>query len=462
MTPEAEQARGEQPSALERLRDRTDELELIISSLTIFALFSLPGWLLNRLAEVFTHLSTALLIASQSIVLLLSGFCYGLGACFVIHLMARAYWVGLIGLRAAFPDGINWDRTPNLGPITREHYRERLPDLGALIRSTDRVASSLFAVISMLTLTGLWFGTLLVVVMVVTGSIGARFGLTNAALNITQAVLLFMIFGASLVNWLLDAQLAARIPALRRNRGWRALVAMLRRIAAVTYPERLVMPVQLTLQSNTRPYAFFAILVVAVTLIISVGSMRVAGWRLFTISGEFTYLPNEIAEDGFRSTYYEDMAAARDRLIAAPRISSFVQAGSFIRLFLPYQPVRDNLILDQLCDGEMRSADPSACLERLWTVSMDGRDVSLSDFIVAQRNDLRMRGLLGLLPTEGLAPGLHTIEVVWNPDPEDTSRPIDDRYGEVSVTMAIPFAFAPDYELSLDGVGREAGTPAAP
>ncbi|MGB5347857.1 MAG: hypothetical protein WBN23_16950, partial [Woeseia sp.] len=47
------------PDALQRLRDRTDELELIISSLTIFALFTLPGWLFDSYAGVYTHLSTA-------------------------------------------------------------------------------------------------------------------------------------------------------------------------------------------------------------------------------------------------------------------------------------------------------------------------------------------------------------------------------------------------------------------
>ena len=48
--------------AWERLRDRTDELELIISSLTIFALFSMPGWLFNNFADVYTHLSPSLVI----------------------------------------------------------------------------------------------------------------------------------------------------------------------------------------------------------------------------------------------------------------------------------------------------------------------------------------------------------------------------------------------------------------
>ncbi len=95
--------------AMERLRDRTDELELIISSLTIFALFSLPGWLFDRIADNFTHLSTSLAIATTLGTTLLAGTCYGLAACFVVHLMARAYWVGLIGLRTVFPDGINWN-----------------------------------------------------------------------------------------------------------------------------------------------------------------------------------------------------------------------------------------------------------------------------------------------------------------------------------------------------------------
>ena len=87
---------GTESEAIDRLRDRTDELELIISSLTIFALFSLPGWLFDKIAEIYTHLSTSLVIASTVGTTVLAGTSYGLAACFVVHLMARAYWVGLI------------------------------------------------------------------------------------------------------------------------------------------------------------------------------------------------------------------------------------------------------------------------------------------------------------------------------------------------------------------------------
>lgn len=94
---------AEARAELARLRDRTDELELIISSLTTVALFTLPGWLFERFATAYMHLSVPLAVSGSTTVIVLSGLCYGLGACFLLHLLTRAYWVGLIGLRAVSP-----------------------------------------------------------------------------------------------------------------------------------------------------------------------------------------------------------------------------------------------------------------------------------------------------------------------------------------------------------------------
>lgn len=432
---------------MERLRDRTDELELIISSLTIFALFSLPGWLFNAFADSYTHLSTSFAIAGSVVTMLLTGFCYGLAACFVVHLMARAYWVGLIGLRSAFPEGIRWARTKTLGPLSREHYRKSLPSLETNIESTDRLASSLFAVISMLTLSGLWFGTIMVATLTAAGAVGAQFGLTNAALLGGSLLMLAVFVGVPLLVYLLDAQLAARATRLRTSRSFSAMVGGLRRIASLAYPQRLVLPVQLTLQSNTRPVAFFIALVLGIFVILSVGSYRVAAWRDFTISSEFTYLDSEKLRGGFRSVFYEDMPSGMNRLRAWPRVPSFRQSGSHVRLFLPYHPLRDNLVLDQLCTTAPPPTDAAVCLRKLWSVSIAGTEIALDSFIVAERSELAMRGLIGLLPLSGLEPGLHQIDVVWNPNSSQTAAPLDDRYAEVTSTYTIPFAFMPDFEL---------------
>lgn len=438
------------PEAMDRLRDRTDELELIISSLTTFALFSLPGWLFDKYADVYTHLSTSLVIAGTVGTTLLAGTCYGLAACFVVHLMARAYWVGLIGLRTVFPDGINWSKTPGLGPLSRRYYQDTLPDLDTVIENTDRLASSLFAVISMLTLTVLWFGSILLLILVVSGAIGARFGLTNAGMGVGTAILLAVFLGVPMLVYLLDRHLAKRLPRLRDNRFFGGLVRILRRIAGLAYPQRLVLPVQLTLQSNTRPVVFFVALSISIIFIVTVGNMRAAAWRSFTLSGEFSYLDSTQVPQGFRSTYYEDMPSSLDRFRGWPRIDSFNQSGSFVRLFLPYHPLRDNLVLDQMCGGAAETGDTIACLRRLWNVAIDGKPVSMAGFESAERSDLGMRGLIGLVPLAGLEPGLRHIEVVWNPDATETAAPLDDRYTQVNSRYVIPIAFAPGYEISVD------------
>ena len=435
---------------MDRLRDRTDELELIISSLTIFALFSLPGWLFDKIADIYTHLSTSLAIASTVGTTLLAGTSYGLAACFVVHLMARAYWVGLIGLRTVFPGGINWNKTPGLGPLSRQYYRDTLPDLDTVIQNTDRLASSLFAVISMLTLSVLWFGTILVVILVASGAIGSRFGLTNAGMGIGTAVLLVVFLGIPILVYLLDRQLASRAPRLRDSRIFAGVVQFLRRIAGLAYPQRLVLPVQLTLQSNTRPVAFFVALILSIIVIVAVGSTRAAAWRNFTLSGEFAYLDTTQVQEGFRSTYYEDMPSPLDRLRGWPRVDSFNQSGSFVRLFLPYQPLRDNLVLDQLCGSAEEAPDRVSCLRQLWTVNIDGKSVSMANFEPAERADLGMRGLIGVVPLTGLEPGLRRIEVIWNPSATEETAPLDDRYVQINNRYVIPIAFSPNFEMSLD------------
>jgi len=380
----------------------------------------------------------------------MAGTCYGLAACFVVHLMARAYWVGLIGLRTVFPDGINWKKTPGLGPLGRQHYRDTLPDLDTVIKNTDRLASSLFAVISMLTLSVLWFGTILVVILVASGAIGARFGLTNTGMGIGSTVLLVVFLGIPILVYLLDAQLASRVPRLRDSRIFSGLVRILRRIGALAYPQRLVLPVQLTLQSNTRPVAFFVVLTLSVVVIVAVGNTRAAAWRNFTLSGEFAYLDTEQVREGFRSTYYEDMPSPLDRMRAWPRIDSFNQSGGFVRLFLPYQPLRDNLVLDQICGSAEEAPDRLACLRGLWTVGIDGKPVSMANFAPAERADLGMRGLIGLVPLTGLEPGLRRIEVVWHPSAAEEESPLDDRYTQVNSKYVIPIAFSPAFEMPLE------------
>ncbi|HNP62769.1 MAG TPA: hypothetical protein PKH39_02485, partial [Woeseiaceae bacterium] len=84
------------------------------------------------------------------------------------------------------------------------------------------------------------------------------------------------------------------------------------------------------------------------------------------------------------------------------------------------------------------------------TVSIEGSPLSMADFKPAERADLGMRGLIGLVPLAGLEPGLRHIEVVWNPSATEEAAPLDDRYIQVNSRYVIPIAFSPDFEMPLN------------
>jgi hypothetical protein len=446
---EAERQTPESRAELARLRDRTDELELIISSLTTVALFTLPGWLFERFAAAYMHLSVPMVVSGNLALILLTGLCYGLGTCFLLHLLTRAYWVGLIGLRTVFPQGINWDRTPGIGPLTRERYRQRLPDLQTAIARSDKLASSLFAVISVIALAIAWLVLLIAVVASIGGLIGSRFGATNLGITVASLGLLAIGVGVSILLWMLDGLLAARLPKLGTARWFQGLVAGLSRINSWLMPQRLILPVQLTLQSNTRPIIAMIVFVLAVAGIVVVGQFSFERSTNFTISDQFRYLDEEHLEGtAFRSSYYEDMRDGRDRFRGRPIIPSFEQRGSHVRLFLPYQPLRDNLMLERLCAGEDAGLG-AACLARVWAVELNGTPVDMDIFVATERLDLGMRGLTGVVPLKGIVPGLQVLSVTWNPSAVEGDAPVDDRYENVRFEYDIPFLFTPDFERAL-------------
>ncbi len=442
-------ARDPDEAKFERLRDRTDEIELIISGLTTVALFTLPGWLYETLMNVQSHQSVVSAMGSNIVLILVPGLFYVLGFCFAVHLMIRAYWAGLIGLRTVFPQGIDWDRTPGLGPVGRRYYRDRLPTLSESISKADHLASSLFSVISLIALGVLWTALLFGGVIVLAGLIGSQTGRTNQAVSLGTIVTLGGFFGIVTLLWLLDAKFGRWFPRLQDRAWYQRLIHGLIRLSGWIAPQRLILPVQLTLQSNTRPRLFTFFLGAGSVMIILVGFAVNASWNRFSLSEEFRYLDDELAREGFRSTYYENLRSSRDRLRFYPMIDDFVQQRSVLSVFIPYFPLRDNLVLDSQCAPDMPPLD---CLRNLWQVSLGDRILAPDALFPAERLDLNLRGLIGVIELSGLEPGLHTLKVSWNQGGDALA--LDDRYPVAARDYSIPFVFAPAYELGLEQAPR--------
>jgi hypothetical protein len=430
---------------LERLRDRTDEIELIISGLTTVALFTLPGWFFDTLMNVHAHHSVVTTMGVNVALIIVPGLFYVLGFCFAVHLMIRAYWAGLIGLRTVFPRGIDWDRTPGLGPVGRSYYQRNLPDLTRAISSADHLASSLFSVISLIALGMLWTALIIGLVVITAGVIGSRTGQTSQAITVATFLLVGLFGGVAVLLWLLDAKFGRWFPTLQDRAGYRKLIHALIRLNSWVTPQRLILPVQLTLQSNTRPRLFSLMIASGAMMIILVGSVVYTRWTEFSLSEEFRYLDDESVARGFRSTYYEDLRSSRDRIRFYPMIDRFVQQDAVMTVFIPYYPLRDNLVLDTRCAPDTL---PLNCLRDLWQVSLGDRVLAPDQLIPAERFDLNLRGLLGVVPLDGLEPGRHTLALRWNAG-GDASQ-LDDRYEVKDLSYDIPFVFAPAYEIGLE------------
>ncbi|MBL8300478.1 MAG: hypothetical protein JNN30_19240 [Rhodanobacteraceae bacterium] len=434
------QAAREQRVGFESLRERTDELELIISGISLLALLALPGWLFERWVQVELHAEgqrhQLLTLAFQ----LASGLSMTLAGAFLLHLAVRAYWVGLIGLKAAFPAGIRWDAIRSIGPLTRDYHRRTLVDLDTAIDAADRVASIVFALVSLVALSVLWIGALLVVLILLVMGVGLLLG-RDLEPGGSVGMLLFagLMLGILLPVLLLDSAWLARWqPAPSPTSEWRRrLVEKLVRVQSILFPQRLIMPVQLSLESNLPSRSFTMLFLLLITSTVVFGDLQERAVREFALVSSYAYFGDADADRGLRSAHYENLRGTRDVLARVPLIPADMIADGHLRLFLPYVPERDNAVLRGLCPQVGEPAQRRACLVRLWEVSLDARPADLATFMQAERRDLEQRGLQGYLNLAGLAPGEHVLQVRWN---AASGRPAEFR---------IPFWFSPPYQQDL-------------
>ncbi|MCK7594127.1 hypothetical protein [Pseudomarimonas salicorniae] len=455
--------------SFERLRERTDELELIISGLSLFALVSMPGWLWSAYETYVPRMSLGIAAASAVLVPIASAMCLTMALLFVLHLAVRAHWVGLIGLKAVFPHGVRWERIGGIGRLTTARLRRRLPSLDQGIARADLVASTLFSLITFSAMALAVLGFWLLLLFLIAGMFGPALGGTNTFVNTAMGWFILFFFGAPLLRWLLDGVLLRWLPERMQVAPLRALVHLAAWVEGLFFPARLLGSIRLTLQSNLSPRLFFILFmagVMGVTVLANISFQRA---RQFDALDSQRYVTGGDIAGGMRSAYYESQRIGRDALLPRPLIPDPVIETAWLPLFLPYVSLLDDPLLDRRCAPREEGAGPAFgfdpsdsdaeaierearrdaaarsaadCLSSIWEVSLDGRPQSLEGFMVTERADLGLRGLSGWLPLNGLTPGPHRLVIVWRPRPEQDELVED--YVPQRMRHVIPFLWSPE------------------
>ncbi|WP_257384973.1 hypothetical protein [Tahibacter caeni] len=431
--------------AFESLRERTDELELIISGISLLALLALPGWLFDQWVRLELHAEGQRHLLLSLGFQLASGLSMTMAGAFLLHLAVRAYWVGLIGLKAAFPAGIRWDAIRSIGPITRDYHRRTVVDLDSAIDAADRAASIVFALVSLVALSVFWIGGLLALMTLLAIGVSTLFG---APLE-PSAKVGAMAFGVLFVFIVLPQLLLDNAWLSRRLQqpapDWRRrFVELLVRLQSVVIPQRLVLPVQLSLESNLPRWIFTLMFLLLVGGSALLGRAQETAAREFALVSSYAYFGDADADEGLRSAHYENLRGTHDALARVPLIPADMIADGHLRLFLPYLPDRDNASLRARCGPAEGQAQRRACLAGLWQVEIDAKPVDLGDFLPAERRDLGQRGLQGYLSLAGFAPGRHELRVRWNGEPAPAAGS-----GAKTPGYRIPFWFSPPYQQDL-------------
>jgi hypothetical protein len=326
-----------------QLTSPTWELELFLSGAFVFATFQLPGLIERLNARLAPH------VTETSEFLLFNGVMYGkaiaftLIAMFSVHLFMRAYWVALMGIHSVFPKGIRWDEL-KAGPVTRAIYRERVRPASDAIARLDNGCSIVFSAGLLIVL------LFLLTTCVVAAATAIGYGIahtigdgTGTETYFLGVLVVFML--VPLVARLIEKRAGDDIdPASRTYRLLRRLIGLSYTLSGM----RWLGPMMLTLTTNVGRRRALALLGVTLVGLIFVAMIdRLSRTDRLSINS-YDYF-GASRNHGVDYRFYESERDSEQPYSRVPSIQSDIVRDPYLKLFVPYDPRRDNAVIARVC-----------------------------------------------------------------------------------------------------------------
>jgi hypothetical protein len=429
----------------------TWELELFLSGAFVFATFQLPGIIEALYQRLEPHATDTEATVLFTVALYGKAIAFTLIATFMIHLVARAHWVALLGVNSVFPKGIRWDEM-KMGPIAKDIYRTKIPDLTRAIEKLDNFCSVVFSA-----------GLLVVILFAYSTLLGGA--ISGVAYLLAQLLThgqgmktFFWILMAAFVliptsAGLIDKTYGDRMS--HESRGYRVVRGMLRFTYAINMM-RILGPMMFTLMTNIgrkRAMAFLYLALIGLVVLAAADRLMQVD-RLSFNSYDFF---GSSREHGMRYQYYETQREAGVTYTRIPSIQSDIIRDPYVKLFIPFSPPRHNAAVTRTCPtlkplqdrGVSLGADPFledslvvpvlACLARLHAVTLDGTPQTSLQFAFYEHPNTGLKGMIAYIAVDSLARGRHVITVMPVPPavlPTDSTRLANATWRQ---PMVIPF-----------------------
>ncbi|MGH9887179.1 MAG: hypothetical protein ACREBE_16755, partial [bacterium] len=313
-----------------QLTSPTWELELFLSGAFVFAMFQLPGLIEQLFASLEPHVTESMTFILFMGVLYAKSIAFTLVATFLVHLIARAYWIALLGLQSVFPHGVRWNEM-KIGPVARDLYRSQVPEIGGVIAKLDNACSVIFSV-GLLIVFIFVYATFLVSL---TGGLAYLIAVTfhhGRGTRYYFYAFMALIVGTTLVATIIDRRKGAQLEP--GSRGYRAL----RRTMLLTFRMNIASisgPMIWTLMTNLgRAKSMVFMLVAVLGLVLAASADRLAQSDRLSVNGYDFFGASRAHMVQYR--FYENQRQPGKAYSRTPSIQADIIRDPYVKLFIPY------------------------------------------------------------------------------------------------------------------------------
>lgn len=423
------------PKWLRTLESQSWQAELIVSGLAIFGSLQLPEILHNlvdfclyNLSEEYMNIVFYLFIYPYyaAVLLIIS---------FIVHLILRGLWIGMLGLASVFPNGINM-KQEFFSQDYMEKFMKKYPDVNQFNKQLDNLCSSIFASTAAMSMVMVMISVSIFLILLLATMV--NWLIPSISLFSTFTVVGGTFFAFSLFSSILNLKYF-------REKNW---VKKIQFPMAQTFGHMIYLVamkpmsyISMIFMTNTKMKNFFAanIAIFLISPFFLFPILKESNMAFFLQSHYFQYQsdPNHLTARKYENLFPEDF------IILAPVIPSDIIEGSNIRLFIPWLE-REQKFADDLCGKFIEEEDLSRienrlakskhkieCSQKYFEIYLN--DSLLTDLKYYQHfhsND-KERGFLTYIPTKNCKPLENILKIKSHYKNEE---------GEMKETQ-IPFIF---------------------
>lgn len=415
-------------SWLQLVTEQSWEPELLISGLAIYSTLQLPGLLHEAYAYYRFNLQAGTGVLDETLPLIIFSLfttvTYLLCIFFVTHFLIRAFWVGFIGLKSVYPEGIRYRKLP-YSDYYVARAREKLGSADEMATKIDRIASLVFSV---------GFAIVLIFITTVILYVGffllyniSKLFLSPEVFDVwsktVMTVFLLLLLTYVVVSIVLNTKRFRNNP---RTARWHFLLTW--KVSSVMMPlvYEPVNYISLTFLSNTSSWRFAAwsagIFGVAFAILMGVTVSAIDDGILNPRSHYTTRSEAHTFDPAHYQSLREGDGLVVDPVIASPELDAGLHS-----LFLPYPKLMD-VRLNAFC-GEAAVADTLGrserrrllnrerldCAERFFTFTVDDSVTLEENMLFTGHSETGQAGYRVSFYLPGLRPGSHQLQVRREP-----------------------------------------------